>query len=931
MMLLAKALLVCCFTILAELSVIEAFQNNEFINDLLEERRHYEAAQKSIAEWRSALARNRKKRADKVVCYGELGCFEETAYLEMLPSPPEEIDTKFFVYSAKHRSEKPILEFFYDEIAKTNNGTTPPPPTPAPTQSTTSKATNGTTPVKHRYAPQKIFEKFGSLENVTARAIIHGFGSSCTHVWVYEMRTALMAVEDCIVICMDWENGATLPNYVRAAANTRLVGRQLAYLLKGLEEHNKLNMSRVHLIGFSLGSHVAGFAGMELKGLQRITGLDPAGPLFEAQHPHARLDDTDAGFVDVIHSNGENLILGGLGSWQPMGAVDFYPNGGRVQHGCSNLFVGAVTDIIWAPPASVEGRSLCNHRRAYKFFIDSVAPKCLFPAFPCDSYENFLKGECFSCSRSENGTESSVCGNMGYYADRSIGRGQLYLKTREEEPFCAHQYKLEIQSSPNELPLRTLGRLEVELESDGGLTEVFTITEKDDAELFAGEMISQILVPHPALGFPKNITLTYTTYKGWLTRGLSSWSINKVVLSDGFGKSFSLCKQMHLDSNSPLHMTLLPGECEDEDDYIHQQTDEDHSTDSPEESDEGDDYDDSSKGQSNERNDVNPHAYASHGFRGKGPHIDYDKNIDNQPWQPIVIDLPRSYRNTDTNSSYPVYITPSTTNPPTTTREEISEPILKRVQHEPRKLQNKSNDRTNDKRSIETPPSKDSTATAPPPPPPPTTDNKLITVQLFPYRFANVFEKAERYARLTLLPLLTEQFPQFFRTTKPDDEETPLENVEFNETEPIPSPTMYKTNRTNKSAVVDRRSDSHVTTVSESHGEQRNFNSGDKLDILPPSTRKAYISEDALFDMHRIEESSTRVEDASRRNDDVDDQEETIRIDLPTFRPPKSRMIPLDQQQSRFIPLNYKDSNQEQTTSSISNVMGDIKPNDSKS
>ncbi|KXJ71491.1 hypothetical protein RP20_CCG020420 [Aedes albopictus] len=423
-----------------------------------------------------------KKRADKVVCYGELGCFEETAYLEMLPSPPEEIDTKFFVYSAKHRSEKPILEFFYDEIAKTNNGTTPPPPPPTPPPQSTpaSKAANnnGTaTPVKHRYAPQKIFEKFGSLENVTARAIIHGFGSSCTHVWVYEMRTALMAVEDCIVICMDWENGATLPNYVRAAANTRLVGRQLAYLLKGLEEHNKLNMSRVHLIGFSLGSHVAGFAGMELKGLQRITGLDPAGPLFEAQHPHARLDDTDAGFVDVIHSNGENLILGGLGSWQPMGKVDFYPNGGRVQHGCSNLFVGAVTDIIWAPPASVEGRSLCNHRRAYKFFIDSVAPKCLFPAFPCDNYENFLKGECFSCSRVENGTESSVCGNMGYYADRSIGRGQLYLKTREEEPFCAHQYKLEIQSSPNELPLRTLGRLEVELESDGGLTEVFTITE----------------------------------------------------------------------------------------------------------------------------------------------------------------------------------------------------------------------------------------------------------------------------------------------------------------------------------------------------------------------------------------------------------------------------------------------------------------------
>jgi hypothetical protein len=78
-----------------------------------------------------------------------------------------------------------------------------------------------------------------------------------------------------------------------------------------------------------------------------VLGLDPAAPLFESQDPRARLDSSDAMFVDVIHSNGENLILGGLGSWQPMGHVDFYPNGGRMQKGCSNLFVGAVTDILW--------------------------------------------------------------------------------------------------------------------------------------------------------------------------------------------------------------------------------------------------------------------------------------------------------------------------------------------------------------------------------------------------------------------------------------------------------------------------------------------------------------------------------------------------------------------------------------------------------
>lgn len=152
---------------------------------------------------------------------------------------------------------------------------------------------------------------------------------------------------DCNVICVDWEAGAIIPNYVRAAANTRLVGKQVAMLISGLAAKANLPIENVHLIGFSLGAHAAGYAGAELKNLSRITGLDPAGPLFENQDPKTRLDSTDAKFVDVIHSNGENLILGGLGAWQPMGHVDYYPNGGRMQKGCSNLFVGAVTDIIW--------------------------------------------------------------------------------------------------------------------------------------------------------------------------------------------------------------------------------------------------------------------------------------------------------------------------------------------------------------------------------------------------------------------------------------------------------------------------------------------------------------------------------------------------------------------------------------------------------
>lgn len=121
---------------------------------------------------------------------------------------------------------------------------------------------------------------------------------------------------------------------------------------------------------------------------------------------------------------------------------------------------------------------MCNHRRAYKFFIDSVAPRCRFPSFPCDSYEKFLRGECFPCDQLEKqDNDTSMCGNMGYYADRGPGRGQLYLVTREEEPFCAHQFQIQIVNSFNDLPLRTIGRLEATLEGESGLNETFLISE----------------------------------------------------------------------------------------------------------------------------------------------------------------------------------------------------------------------------------------------------------------------------------------------------------------------------------------------------------------------------------------------------------------------------------------------------------------------
>ncbi|KAK9877022.1 hypothetical protein WA026_016048 [Henosepilachna vigintioctopunctata] len=500
--------------------------------ELLDEIRDaeiYQAVVDSVKEWQRKkdlkMLNNRMKRQDvESVCYTDLGCFDSSGpfgYLDMLPSKPEEINTKFLLYPGRSRGR---------------SGT---PPAEIPF---------------HNISDAFEWAKQGFNKSLPTKVLIHGFGSGCTHVWVYEMRSALMAVEEINVVCVDWENGAILPNYVKATANTRLVGKQLAMLLQGLVKHNGLSLRNTHLIGFSLGAHVAGFAGAEIGNLSRITGLDPAGPLFESQDPRARLDQNDADFVDVIHSNGENLILGGLGSYQPMGHVDFYPNGGRMQKGCSNLFVGAVSDIIWS--SAVEGRSLCNHRRAYKFFTDSVSPRCHFPAFPCDSYEDFLAGKCFPC------TDARKCGNMGYYSDRSRGRGQLYLITRDEEPFCAHQYLVKLETSSSPVNIVSYGKIQITLIGDSLLNETFMMTRKEDEEMVLGQSISKILVPHPILTEPTSIQILYTAYSGWLSSGLTQWKMDRVIFSDSFGKVSSVCKKdLVLDSGIPVTLPLYPGEC----------------------------------------------------------------------------------------------------------------------------------------------------------------------------------------------------------------------------------------------------------------------------------------------------------------------------------------------------------------------------------
>lgn len=121
--------------------------------------------------------------------------------------------------------------------------------------------------------------------------------------------------------------------------------------------------------------------------LGRITGLDPAEPHFANSGRPVRLGPTAAKYVDVIHTDANGFIHGGLGIIERVGHVDFYPNGGTDQPGCDK---GMVQYISAEHGSFVQGLRKflgCNHVRSYEFFTESINTKCEYKAITCSNYE----------------------------------------------------------------------------------------------------------------------------------------------------------------------------------------------------------------------------------------------------------------------------------------------------------------------------------------------------------------------------------------------------------------------------------------------------------------------------------------------------------------------------------------------------------------
>nr|XP_020441933.1 phospholipase A1 member A [Monopterus albus] len=269
--------------------------------------------------------------------------------------------------------------------------------------------------------------------SLPTKIIIHGYralGSKPS--WVKELAQSLLRVQDVNVLVVDWVYGASFA-YNLVVENYKEVAVQISVLINQLQKRG-CKLESCHFIGISLGAHVAGFVGTLFEGkIGRITGLDPAGPMFKRADTFDRLDPSDAQFVDAIHTDSDYF-----GISIPVGHVDFFLNGGKDQTGCANSRF-----------ASMYGYVICDHMRALHIYMSTLNGSCLLKGIPCFSYEDFLKGNCVNCD-----TFKGTCPTIGLSGCSGITispvpkEQKLFLLTTSSAPFCAHHILLQLEVSP---------------------------------------------------------------------------------------------------------------------------------------------------------------------------------------------------------------------------------------------------------------------------------------------------------------------------------------------------------------------------------------------------------------------------------------------------------------------------------------------------
>jgi len=253
------------------------------------------------------------------------------------------------------------------------------------------------------------------------------------------------------IVSVDWGRLAgnigmnnAFPRYSKSVKNVKVAGKRVGEMiiflqrleLEEIESSTEgvkdfltpiLDPQDVHIIGFSLGSMVAGKAGSYVyrklnRKVGRITGLDPAGPFFTnglISNVGRTLRKEDANSVDVIHTN-----WGGFGVNVEIGDIDFHPNGGLNLNPVSGPMFGQIQDyckskFFFFQPMSI---AACSHNMAPIYYAFSINHRGAMKACRCGSWASYTT----ICP-------CTVTAEMGeYWTPDKTKTGPFYIKISTE-------------------------------------------------------------------------------------------------------------------------------------------------------------------------------------------------------------------------------------------------------------------------------------------------------------------------------------------------------------------------------------------------------------------------------------------------------------------------------------------------------------------